>query len=172
MNWKAELITYKGEKRIAVIFEKNARLIARIKTFDGARWSASKKYWHLPDTIDNRIRFKIPPTPVPSMEGIQQLEQFKHWLQSKRYSENTIKTYSEALQSFLTFFNQKSVFEITNEDVILYNNDYILKNKLSSSYQNQIVNAIKLYFKTIRNEVLVIEKIHRPKREKILPNVL
>ncbi len=106
------------------------------------------------------------------MEGIQQLEQFKHWLQSKRYSENTIKTYSEALQSFLTFFNQKSVFEITNDDVILYNTAYILKNKLSSSYQNQIVNAIKLYFKTIRNEVLVIEKIHRPKREKILPNVL
>jgi integrase/recombinase XerD len=172
MNWKAELITYKGEKRIAVIFEKNARLIARIKTFDGARWSASKKYWHLPDTIDNRIRFKISSPLLPSMEGIQQLEQFKHWLQSKRYSENTIKTYSEALHSFLTFFNQKSVFEITNDDVILYNTAYILKNKLSSSYQNQIVNAIKLYFKTIRNEVLVIEKIHRPKREKILPNVL
>ncbi|CAM4184615.1 MULTISPECIES: site-specific integrase [Flavobacterium] len=170
MNWKAELITYKGEKRIAVIFAKNARLIARIKTFDGARWSASKKYWHLPDTIDNRIRFKISSPLLPSMEGIQQLEQFKHWLQSKRYSENTIKTYSEALQSFLTFFNQKSVFEITNDDVILYNTAYILKNKLSSSYQNQIVNAIKLYFKTIRNEVLVIEKIHRPKREKILPN--
>ncbi|MFB9095305.1 phage integrase N-terminal SAM-like domain-containing protein, partial [Flavobacterium jumunjinense] len=67
----------------------------------------------MPDTIDNRIRFKISSPPLPSMEGIQQLEQFKHWLQSKRYSENTIKTYSEALQSFLTFFNQKSVFEIT-----------------------------------------------------------
>ena len=109
---------------------------------------------------------------MPSLEGIEQLEKFKYWLQSKRYSNNTIKTYTEALKSFLTFFNNKSVFEITNEDVILYNNNYILENKLSSSYQNQIVNAIKLYFNTIQNQVIAIEKIHRPKREKILPNVL
>jgi integrase/recombinase XerD len=172
MNWKAHLISHKGEKRIAVIFDKDVRLIARIKTFEGARWSASKGFWHLPDTEDNRVHFKIPATLIPSLEGLQQIEKFKQWLQSKRYSDNTIKTYGEALKSFLTFFNNKSDFEITNDDVILYTNGYILKNKLSSSYQNQIVNAIKLYFQTIHNEVLVIEKIHRPKREKVLPNVL
>ena len=49
---------------------------------------------------------------------------------------------------------------------------YIIKNKLSESYQNQIVNAIKLYFKIIRDTKIDIEKIHRPKRAKTLPNVL
>jgi integrase/recombinase XerD len=126
----------------------------------------------VPDNLENRIRFKIEATPLPSLEGMQQIEKFKQWLQSKRYSDNTIKTYAEALKSFLTFFNNKSILEITNDDVILYNNNYILKNKLSSSYQNQIVNAIKLYFATIQNKVIEIEKIHRPKTEKILPNVL
>ena len=33
-------------------------------------------------------------------------------------------------------------------------------------------NAIKLFFKTIENRVIDIDKIHRPKREKLLPNVL
>ncbi|WP_235933140.1 tyrosine-type recombinase/integrase, partial [Flavobacterium solisilvae] len=61
---------------------------------------------------------------------------------------------------------------ITNEDIIRYNNDYILKNKLSSSYQNQVVNAVKLYFKTIQETKIEVEKIHRPKRAKALPNVL
>jgi integrase/recombinase XerD len=172
MNWEAKVITHRGEKRIGVYFERNQDLITRIKTVTGSRWSQSKQFWHVPNTIENRIRFKIETTPLPAPEGIEQIEKFKQWLRSKRYSDNTIKTYSEALKSFLTFFNNKSVFEITNDDVVLYNNEYILKNKLSSSYQNQIVNAIKLYFKTIRNEVIVIEKIHRPKREKILPNVL
>jgi integrase/recombinase XerD len=172
MNWNAKIISHKTEKRIAVYFEKNATLIAQIKQVTGSRWSQTHGVWHVPDTIENRIRFKIPPTPQPSIEGMQQIEKFKQWLRSKRYSHNTIKTYTEALKSFLTFFNTKSVFEITNEDVILYNNDYIVKNKLSSSYQNQIVNAIKLYFKTIGNELIIIEKIHRPKREKVLPNVL
>ena len=54
----------------------------------------------------------------------------------------------------------------------MYNNNYILKNNLSSSFQNQIVNAIKLYFRIVRETSIEIEKVHRPKREKVLPNVL
>jgi integrase/recombinase XerD len=107
-----------------------------------------------------------------SEEGIEHIEKFKSYLLSKRYSANTVKTYGEALRSFLAFHNTKSLLSITNDDVILFNTAYVLKNNLSSSYQNQIVNAIKLYFKTIRNITLDIDKIHRPKREKILPNVL
>jgi integrase/recombinase XerD len=46
MNFKAKIILHKGTPRIAVYFKKNAALIARIKTFEEARWSASNKYWH------------------------------------------------------------------------------------------------------------------------------
>ena len=86
-----KLIRYKGEKRIAIYFEKNAELIQRIKRLEGIRWSASLKAWHLPNNEANRIRFKIVEN-IPSAEGIQQIELFKNFLLSKRYSENTIKT--------------------------------------------------------------------------------
>jgi integrase/recombinase XerD len=174
MNWSAQLITHNKEKRIAVRFEKNTILIVRIKTFEDARWSASNKYWHLPDTEANRLHFKLPlaETLYPNTEGLASIAIFNRYLLSKRYSSNTIKTYSEALKSFLTFCNTKAIKDITNDDVILYNNNYILKNNLSSSYQNQIVNAIKLYFKIVKETAIEIDKIHRPKREKSLPNVL
>ena len=174
MNWSAQLITHNKEKRIAVWFEKNTILIVRIKTFEDARWSASNKYWHLPDTEANRLHFKLPlaETLYPNTEGLASIAIFNRYLLSKRYSSNTIKTYSEALKSFLTFCNTKAIKDITNDDVILYNNNYILKNNLSSSYQNQIVNAIKLYFKIVKETAIEIDKIHRPKREKSLPNVL
>jgi len=174
MNWSAKIITYKKEKRIAVSFEKNAALIARIKELDGARWSQSLHIWHIPDTEENRVRFKITPIwqTIPSAEGQEQIEKFKQWLRSKRYSESTITTYSEALKSFLIFYREKPVAEITNEDVIIYNNEFILKNNLSSSYQNQIVNALKLFFRTVQNKVIAVDAIHRPKRAKVLPNVL
>lgn len=174
MNFKAKTLLHKGTPRIAVYFEKNATLIARIKTFEDACWSASNKYWHLPDTEVNRLHFKLPlaHTLVPNAEGIASIENFKRYLLSKRYSINTINTYSEALKSFLTFCNTKAIKDITNEDVISYNNDFILKNKFSSSYQNQIVNAIKLFFKIVKETSIEIDKIHRPKREKVLPNVL
>jgi len=174
MYWKAELITHRKEKRIAVYFEKDAALISRIKALEGSRWSQTLGVWHLPDTFENRLKFQIEATPKnrPSPEGIRQVEKFKKWLLSRRYSNRTINTYSEALKSFLTFYNEKPIEAITNDDVIRYNNEYILQNNLSSSYQNQMVNAIKLYFATIVESKIEMDKIHRPKREKVLPNVL
>ena len=174
MKWESKLIKHKGESRIAVTFEKKPDFIARFKEIEGSKWSETLKLWHVPDTDDNRIRFNLVVYryTLPSAEGIEQITKFKQWLSSKRYSERTIKTYSDALKSFLVFYNEKAVAEITNEDVIVYNNEFILKNKLSASYQNQIVNAIKLFFKTIQNKQIDPEVIHRPKRDKLLPNVL
>ena len=174
MKWEAKIIIHKKEKRIAVYFEKNAELIVRIKKLTGSRWSQTLGVWHLPDTVENRERFHLVSLShsLPSTEGIEQLKKYIQWLSSKRYSSNTIKTYSEALKSFLVFYREKTIADITNEDVIIYNNEYILKNNLSSSYQNQIVNAIKLFFSTVRGAKIEIDKIHRSKRSKILPNVL
>ncbi|KGO88904.1 site-specific tyrosine recombinase/integron integrase [Flavobacterium suncheonense] len=174
MKWEARLIHINGESRIGVVFEKNPDTIARIRALKGSRWSYDLRIWHLPDTEEYRIRFrlKLKNELLPSEEGFQAIEKFKKYLRSKRYSENTLKTYAEALRSFLVFYNTKPITSITNEDVITYNNEYIIKNRLSASFQNQIVNAIKLFFRTIQNKEIDPELIHRPKREKKLPNVL
>jgi integrase/recombinase XerD len=108
-------------------------------------------------------------TPVESRKKI---EEFKHWMHSKRYSESTIGTYVDSLTIFLRYYSSKPIAEITNQDIILFNNYYILANKFSASYQNQVVNAIKLFFSKIENKKLNPELIHRPKRTKLLPNVL
>jgi integrase/recombinase XerD len=174
MKWEAKTVTHNKEKRIVIYFEKNYDLIARIKQINGARWSQTLYAWHIPDSEENRIRFKIKPLShsIPSAEGIAQIEKFKNWMRSKRYSDSTISTYTDALKSFLVFYREKSIIDITNDDVIVYNNKHILKNNFSASYQNQIVNAIKLFFQTIRDTKIMIDKIHRPKRAKVLPNVL
>lgn len=166
--------THRQQKVLFIHFEKNYQLIQEIKQIPGTIWSQQKKSWYVLDTDENRVLFKIATQSyyLPSEEGLKHLQKFTFWLKSKRYSDNTIKTYTDALKSFLIFYNTKEISEITNEDVVNYNNDYILKNNLSTSYQNQIVNAIKLYFKTIQEKKIDVEKVHRPKREKILPNVL
>ena len=54
---------------------------------------------------ENRYNFKRA-LPIPLNEDyIKKITQFKQWLSSKRYSENTIKTYCEALQTFLIFYH-------------------------------------------------------------------
>jgi integrase/recombinase XerD len=66
----------------------------------------------------------------------------------------------------------KDISDISNDDLIDFNNNYILKNNFSSSFQNQVVNAVKLYFSAIQHKKIDVELIHRPRREKVLPNVL
>lgn len=174
MIWKAKLMKYHNLERIGVEFGRDEELIRRIKLIDGARWSAQKKLWHIPDTFENRERFKIiqKQDTEPSEEGKKHLTQFIRWLSAKRYSSSTIDTYSKALQLFLVYYRHKEICEITNADVLDFNNDYILKKKLSASYQNQVINAIKLYFRTVRGAKIEVDKIDRPKKPKILPNVL
>ena len=72
----------------------------------------------------------------------------------------------------MKFYAKKNSSDITNNDVIVFNNEFILKHNLSASYQNQIVNAIKLFFSRIENKKIDVSLIHRPKKEKLLPNVL
>lgn len=86
MNWTAKLIKHRGESRIAIYFEKNPDWIARMKQQEGSRWSQTLCVWHLPDTLENRMKFQIIETPIkrPSAEGTVQIEKFRHWLLSKR----------------------------------------------------------------------------------------
>jgi integrase/recombinase XerD len=97
---------------------------------------------------------------------------FINWMRSRRYSESTIGTYSDALKTFLRFYEDKDVSEISNDDLIKFNNAYILKNKFSSSYQNQVVNAIKLFYRAVELRNMDVDLIYRPKTEHVLPNVL
>ena len=173
--YTAKLITHKQKERIAVYFENDAALIARFKKLVDAKWSASLKAWHLPDTAANREKFNIIDAAnanALNREKRREMEVFEKYLTTKRYSANTIKTYTEALQIFFRFYNDKESSLIDNSDVIYFHTHYILAKKLSISYQNQIINAIKLYFKIIKEKAIVVEKIYRPKSEKLLPNVL
>ena len=186
MQWQAKLIQHKNENRIAVYFDNTAELNARIKKLPDAKWSNTLKAWHVPDTVENRKRFQLSVAAQQSSlntkslitdnrlpnTSIQQIERFKQWMRIKRYSESTITTYTECLKVFLNFYKHKPIAEITNNDLIVFNNEYIIANKLSASFQNQIVNGIKLFFAKIVNAKLNPELVHRPKKPKLLPNVL
>jgi len=97
---------------------------------------------------------------------------FETWLLSKRYSKSTIKTYCDALRVFFTYHKHISIQRITMQHIIQFNNEYIIGRSLSISYQNQFVNALKLFYLIIQNTNVIIENIARPRREYRLPNVL
>ncbi len=106
------------------------------------------------------------------MNAQQHILSFKNYLNYRRYSQNTVKTYSDALEVFFRFFNDRPPEIINIDDLIQFNTEYILKKNLSASYQNQVINAIKLFYRNRFNRTMEVDFIQRPRREKRLPNVL
>lgn len=172
--YKSTLIQHRNQDRIALFFRYDKELIMKVRKIKGANWSATKNCWHIPDTKENRQRFNIAinSNKKLSIEKQKKLEEFVAWMASKRYSKNTIKTYMEAVRVFLVYYTEKKINVINNADVIRFNNDYILKNKLSASYQNQFVNGLRLFYKIVEFTNLDISLVHRPKVEKHLPHIL
>lgn len=106
------------------------------------------------------------------MEIEQHLISFKNYMNFRRYSQNTIKTYADALEVFFRFYKDLAPESLNIEDIINFNTSYILKKNLSASYQNQVINAIKLFYRNRFNRAMEVDFIQRPRREKRLPNVL
>lgn len=180
-----ERVNHRKQFRLLVRFSFDDTLKHLVKQLEGALWSFSLKSWHVNDTPENLAKVytlfngkaEIDDTLLVaivklSAEAEEKINVFISWLKSKRYSPNTIKTYVDAIKSFLKFYANKPISEITNQDVIKFNNEYILANNYSASFQNQVVNAIKLFFKTVQNKSIDVDLVHRPKRPKLLPNVL
>ena len=108
----------------------------------------------------------------PTEATKSEIYKFKYWMKQKRYSESTIDSYTEALAIFFGYYSSKKPDEIRNSDIIQFNIDYILQKKLSPSYQNQFVNAIKLFYKKTYSRNIEVENIERPLRAKKLPKVI
>ncbi|MDP3929216.1 MAG: hypothetical protein Q8R57_09350 [Bacteroidota bacterium] len=115
MSWKITPIQHKGEARLLVAFDNEPFLNKKIRAIDGALWSASLKSWHVPDTPSMRMQFHIFDPTINIQEDdlaerealmrssevpahiVEALKQFDYYLQSRRYRQNTIKTYKESL---------------------------------------------------------------------------
>jgi len=99
------------------------------------------------------------------------LESFQMYLEQRRYSANTVKTYCQVIQKFLSWTG-KPISEISQDDLMRFNHKRIIGQKLSGSYQNQLINAVKLFFERMEHRKMEIESIERPFKERKLPNVL
>lgn len=182
---------HREKSQLFLSFTYDSKLIKLLKNIVNASWSQTHNTWYMANNQkllqklkqeleplgvslqgSEKINELLEPKDILSAEANEKVIQLMQWMRSKRYSESTIGTYTDALRIFLRYYSNKTVSEINNNDLIVFNNDYILAKKLSSSYQNQVVNAIKLFFRTVENKNMDIASVHRPKREKLLPNVL
>lgn len=172
--------------------------LAEIRAFSGRRWQQEQKHWTIPlseastKLVNDLVQRKPPERlrkqyiqpkkeqqkrplellPALSEERAKKIQQFKNYLSTLRFSTSTIKTYSDAMSIFLRYHANKPLHEISNQDIMDFNLNYILKRGYSSTYQNQVINSIKKFFIKVENRYIDIELIERPRRAQKLPHVI
>ena len=173
---------------LLISFTYDKELIQLSKSI-GCRWSKSERVWYLyrsrrnleliKSVFKNRaeITFLNPQTPkkdIPKKRVVkkQAPEAYKNLLIRKRYSPNTIRTYTIMFEGFMAYFSDKKVDELTSEDIMKYQNYLVKEKKVSISTQNQAINAIKLYYEKILGIAKMDLKIERPFKEKKLPDII
>lgn len=99
-------------------------------------------------------------------------EEFEALLRRRRYSPNTIKTYVSLFSQFAGRFPDKPFESLDDKDVEQFQDFLVNEKKVSSSTQNQAINAIKFYFEKVLGRDRKEYWIDRPRKEKRLPKVL
>jgi integrase/recombinase XerD len=93
-------------------------------------------------------------------------------LKELRYASSTIETYRLSFEEFINYYKNLVLSDINEEQIIVYIRYLVNDRQISSSVQNQAINAIKFYFEKVLGGKRTLYHLDRPRTEKTLPVVL
>jgi integrase/recombinase XerD len=180
--------------RVKLIFSYHIELSKVIKTFPFHSWDSKNKWWTIPfseqimttllqhmerlqlnaivqeEAIIEDKKPKITPYDIVNYRPVP--EEFILKLTELRYSKNTIKTYKGHFEEFINFYASHEIDKIDEHLIIAYVRYLVIERKMSSSYQNQAINAIKFYYERVLGGQRKFYFLERPNVEHTLPTVL
>lgn len=183
--------------RFGLIFRYERVLTQLVRSIPGARWSYGHNCWHMAMTQANLNRViktagKVATVNLqrisdgfhgggqnklqvlgPLLPGdSENLKKLREFMQFRRYSHSTSKIYLQILGTYFRFRDPDAEEACLQDEVIRFTNEYIRAKHLSYSYQNQFINALKLFYKEVLKKIPELETLRRPRCEYRLPNVL
>lgn len=168
-------------------------IIAILKSISLKKWDVNNKWWTFPYSDITRDMIiatcersgiklnyeeeetgkglKRPdPAEIPNYRECP--EEYILKLKELRYSENTIRTYTDLFKEFINYHFRYDIKSIDEPSIIEYLRYLVMERQVSSSYQNQAINAIKFYYEKVLGGIRKFYFIERPIKEKRLPEVL
>jgi site-specific recombinase XerD len=190
-----------GEKCIGLQFYPSKLIQALVKTLESPKWSEDYGMVYIQNTSQNfnllfktfkgaawiNCRYFLRNRPVSknalevdlsSLKPSQNVDtpnycppQYVELLETKRYAFNTARSYISMFSEFARHYAPKPLIEINELDIKKYIHGIVKQGK-SSSYQNQVINAIKFYYEQVLDMPQRFYEIDRPIAETKLPSVL
>lgn len=180
--------------RLKLFFGFNRDLTKAVRTIPYCNWNAYSKCWSVPfaEKFLNELKIiatfqnlsityeeeeqdksrvsRISKFDIPNYRKCP--EEFILKLKELRYSERTILVYKNSFEEFVNYHHEFAIDTINESMITAYLRYLVIERKISSSYQNQAINAIKFYYERVLGGPQKCYLIDRPKEEKTLPIVL
>jgi site-specific recombinase XerD len=179
--------------RLKLIFGYQNALRLLIKKYPYCSWDAKNKWWTIPfsDKYLNEIQALALETGLkvayeeeaPGSSGVKRItaydipnyrqcpEEMILQMKEKRYSERTIKVYSGMFTEFINYFHKYDIDTINEVQIKNFLRYLVMERKVSTSYQNQAINAVKFYYEKVLKGQRKFYFIERPNSEITLPVV-
>ena len=140
-----------------------------IKQLKGSYYLQEVEGWVFPLNKANELKLK-------ELFGIPDGEmgvspEFLKYLEYRNYSRRTIDSYVLHMRAFLQSFKGKDLAIINFMEVRDYIIEHVTSRNLSRSYQNQMINAIKIYFDVVYRRTVTSLELPRPLKSRKLPEV-
>lgn len=189
------LIIKTTNNRLKILFGFNLKLMQAIKKIPYNSWDAKNKWWSIPysesfkdvivqktSELELKVIYKEEEIELPNThKRISALDipnykqcpdDFILKLKELRYSSSTEKTYKNALEDYLNYHHSIDIDKLNEGHIQSFLRHLVMERNVSTSYQNQAINAIKFYYERVLGGQRKTYFIDRPKKEKTLPVVL
>ena len=104
-----------------------------------------------------------------SQENLRALEKFVEQLKLRSYSSSTIRTYRNEFMQLLRLLKNKSVNDLTPDDLKRYMVYAMEKQRINEHTAHSRLNALKFYFEQVIHKDKFFWEIPRPKKPMQLP---
>ncbi len=180
--------------RLKLIFGFDNEIAMLLRGFAFHRWDATNKWWTVPwsekylseirelaEAKGMKITYeeepkgdkgvpRVSPMDVPNYRRCP--DEMVQKLIEMRYSNSTLKTYSNMFEEFINFYFRLDINTIDEKQIIAFLRFLVNERKVSGTYQNQAINAIKFYYEKVLGGQRKFYFIDRPRKERKLPEVL
>ena len=187
------LVVRANNGRLKIYFSYDKDVFKKLRSYPYSSWNSKLKYQSIPfqesylkelEEFAKGKNLKF----LYEIEKASTISKYKSDRSSKDYkicpeeyisklkelhnSENTLSVYSSAFEQFCNYYKDHPLENISQEQITKYMQHLVVDRKVSSSYHNQAINAIKFYYERVLNGDRKIYLLDRPRKEQKLPVVL
>lgn len=192
---KNEILVVKTQAgRLKLYFNYDKLISKKVHSFPYLKWNSKEKYWSIPysekylsemklfiEEIKYKWNYEIENDPGFKAKRIVDRgakdfrkcpDEYINKLKEMRYSERSIKVYCYAFEDFINFYKDHDLADIDDKMITEFLQDCVTERNISTSYQNQLISAIKFHYEKVNNGNKKVYLIDRPHKELSLPTVL